>query len=172
MIDIVNPLRLIANDERVDLHARSTAEMAANEIVSLRAVIDQGRIVPVNPDGPMQAAGRDAIEPYVQRGLSKPVSDQWQIAREVYAAMIAAAPPSVKMQSEPVEIRRNPDESIDEIVAKNCKLVHVEQMSADGWFMGIDLMDGGYSQFWFGSKNRKSAVEFRHTETTPPKVVP
>ena len=71
---------------------------------------------------------------------------------------------------EPIEIRRNPDETIDEIVAKNCKLVHIEQMSVDGWFMGIDLMDGSYWQFWFGSKNRKSAVEFRHTETTPAKI--
>lgn len=39
----------------------------------------------------MLAAGRDAIEPYVMNGLSKPVSDQWQIAREAHQAMTAAA---------------------------------------------------------------------------------
>jgi len=69
-------------------------------------------------------------------------------------------------KGEPVEIRRNPDGSIDEIVAHGANL-HVEQMSDDGWFMGLDMPDGSYWQFWFGSKNRKSHVEFRHTETTP-----
>lgn len=55
---------------------------------------------------------------------------------------------------------------IDEIVAKGCD-IHIEQMSADGWYLGIDASDGSYWQFWFGSKNRRAAVEFRHTETTP-----
>lgn len=68
-----------------------------------------------------------------------------------------------------VEIRRNPDQSIDEIIAKNC-VVHVEQLSDDGWYMGIDGEDGSYWQFWFGSKNRRSHVEFRHTEMSPPEV--
>jgi hypothetical protein len=65
-----------------------------------------------------------------------------------------------------VEIRKNDDGSIDEIVAKGCA-VHVEQMTDDGWYMGIDGKDGSYWQFWFGSKNRKSHVEFRHTEMMP-----
>ena len=68
--------------------------------------------------------------------------------------------------SDAVEIRKNPDGSIDEVVAKNCT-IHVEQMSSDGWYMGIDGEDGSYWQFWFGSKNRKSHVEFRHTEMCP-----
>lgn len=63
-----------------------------------------------------------------------------------------------------VEIRPNDDGSIDEIVARGCDL-HIEQMSADGWFMGIEANDGSYWQFWFGAKNRKAHVEFRHTET-------
>jgi hypothetical protein len=58
---------------------------------------------------------------------------------------------------------------IDEIVAHDCN-VHVEQMSADGWYMGIEASDGSTWQFWFGSKNRRSAVEFRHTETSPAEV--
>lgn len=58
---------------------------------------------------------------------------------------------------------------IDEIVANNCN-IHVEQMSADGWFMGIEGRDGSYWQFWFGSKNRRTAVEFRHTEMVPAEV--
>lgn len=62
-----------------------------------------------------------------------------------------------------VEIRRNPDGSIDEIVAKAANL-HIEHMTDDGWFMGLDMPDGSYWQFWFGSKNRKSHVEFWHTE--------
>ena len=66
---------------------------------------------------------------------------------------------------QPVEIRPNDDGSIDEIVARGCNL-HIEQMSNDGWYMEIETSDGSYWQFWFGSKNRKSHVEFRHTETT------
>ncbi len=69
-------------------------------------------------------------------------------------------------KGEPVEIRRNHDGSIDEIVANGAGL-HIEQMSDDGWFMGLDMPDGSYWQFWFGSKNRKSHVEFLHIETTP-----
>lgn len=62
-----------------------------------------------------------------------------------------------------VEIRPDSKGAIDEIIAKNCT-IHIEQMSANGWYMGIDGADGSYWQFWFGSKNRKAAVEFRHTE--------
>lgn len=69
-------------------------------------------------------------------------------------------------QSNP-EIRRNPDQSIDEIVANDIRSLHIEQMSNDGWFMGMDMADGSYHQFWFGAKNRKSHVEFRHTESSP-----
>ena len=72
-----------------------------------------------------------------------------------------------------VEIRRNPDGSIDEIVAHACN-VHVEQMDAAGWYMGVMASDGSYWQFWFGAKNRRAPVEFRHTETSPadPLVTP
>ncbi len=69
-----------------------------------------------------------------------------------------------------VEIRPNPDGSIDEIVAHNCNL-HIEQMSADGWYLGIRASDGSYWQFWFGSRNRRTADDFRHTETCPPDAV-
>jgi hypothetical protein len=70
-----------------------------------------------------------------------------------------------------VEIRRNPDKTIDEIVAHGCN-VHVERMDTSGWFMGIEASDGSYWRFWFGAKNRKSAVEFRHTETEPRELAP
>lgn len=65
-----------------------------------------------------------------------------------------------------VEIRPNSDGSIDEIVARGCDL-HIEQMSNDGWYIGIVASDGSAWQFWIGSKNRRSHVEVRHTETTP-----
>lgn len=64
-----------------------------------------------------------------------------------------------------VEIRRNPDGSIDEIVAHGADL-HIEQMSDDGWYMGLQMPDGTDWQFWFGSKNGKSHVVFRHLETS------
>lgn len=66
---------------------------------------------------------------------------------------------------DPVEIRKQND-AIDEICIRAGD-VHIEQMSADGWFMGVEASDGSYWQFWFGSKNRKAAVEFRHTEHSP-----
>jgi len=65
-----------------------------------------------------------------------------------------------------VEIRPDDSGAIDEIIAKGCML-HIERMTGDGWYLGIDASDGSYWQFWFGSKNRKSHVEFRHTEMTP-----
>lgn len=67
---------------------------------------------------------------------------------------------------EAVEIRPDDDGGIDEIVMRNAVCVHIERMSNDGWFMGVDAADGSYHQFWFGAKNRKSHVEFRHTEHT------
>ena len=68
--------------------------------------------------------------------------------------------------SDAVTIRRNDDGSIDEIVAQDCA-IHVEQMDGNSWYMGLQASDGSYWQFWFGAKNRKSLVEFRHTETSP-----
>jgi hypothetical protein len=66
-----------------------------------------------------------------------------------------------------VIVRKNPDGSIDEIVARNCLVLHVEQMDDTGFYFGINVSDGSYWQFWLGSKNRKSHVEFRHIEMTP-----
>lgn len=71
-----------------------------------------------------------------------------------------------RKQKDAVEVRKNDDGLIDEIVASGCSC-HIEQMSSDGWFLGITGHDGSYWQFWLGSKNRRSAVEVRHTETSP-----
>lgn len=69
-----------------------------------------------------------------------------------------------------VEIRPDDKGGIDEIILRDAKCVHIERMSDDGWFMGVDGGDGSYHQFWFGAKNRKSHVEFRHTEHHHPAV--
>lgn len=74
----------------------------------------------------------------------------------------------MKKWKPPVEIRPNDDGSIDEIVAKNVATLHIEQMSADGWFMGLDMADGSYWQFWLGARNNRSAVDVRHTESVSP----
>lgn len=66
---------------------------------------------------------------------------------------------------DPVEVRKIEGE-IDEIVIRRGD-VHIEQMSDDNWFMGINASDGSYWQFWFGAKNRKSHVAFTHCETVP-----
>jgi hypothetical protein len=65
----------------------------------------------------------------------------------------------------PVEIRQQ-DGSIDEIIIRGGS-VHIERMSNSGWFMGVEASDGSYWQFWFGAKNGRAHVEFRHTEMTP-----
>lgn len=83
---------------------------------------------------------------------------------------ILATPMPVAPNEEAVEIRPQvlPVAEIDEIVIRGGN-VHIERMSNDGWFMGVEAADGTYWQFWFGAKNRKSHVEFRHVETTPAK---
>lgn len=40
------------------------------------------------------------------------------------------------------------DNDIDEIVIKDVAMVHVEQMTDRCWWIGIDLVDGGY---WSGN---------------------
>jgi hypothetical protein len=35
-----------------------------------------------------------------------------------------------------IEIRRNDDDSIDEVIARD-EFVHLEQMSKDSWYLGI-----------------------------------
>lgn len=63
-----------------------------------------------------------------------------------------------------VEIRRNPDGTIDEVVARGGSL-HIEQLSDDGWYIGLDMPDGTYWQFYLGAKNRKSHVDLTLTES-------
>jgi hypothetical protein len=69
------------------------------------------------------------------------------------------------MPTDPVEIRMQSG-SIDEILIHGGS-VHIERMSNSVWFMGVDAADGSYWQFWFGAKDGRHRVEFRHTETTP-----
>lgn len=58
-----------------------------------------------------------------------------------------------------VEIRRNDDGSIDEIVAKGCD-VHIEQMNFQTWWMQI-----GREVFSITAVKR---IEIEHTETREP----
>ena len=61
--------------------------------MSNEAPTDALRLVPKASTGEMQAAGRDALEPFVGI-LKQPVEDQWHLARLVWSAMYAAAPAS------------------------------------------------------------------------------
>jgi hypothetical protein len=60
-----------------------------------------------------------------------------------------------------VEIRRNDDGTVDEVVAENCS-VHIEQMNNTDWWMQI-----GSEVFWFSHVkiNGKWNVVLKHTET-------
>ncbi|MDB5606692.1 MAG: hypothetical protein JWP25_3592 [Bradyrhizobium sp.] len=92
--------------------------------------------------------------------------DRRRVAYEKADAVIAILRGSQKASKfspgEPTEVRKK-NGKIDEIIIRSGD-VHIEQMSADGWFMGVNASDGSYWQFWFGAANRKSRVEFRHTE--------
>lgn len=72
------------------------------------------------------------------------------------------------MMTAPVEIREQ-DGSIDEVIIRDATMVHIERMSNSGWCMIVDAPDGSYWQFWFGAKDGRHRVEFRHTEMTPAK---
>ena len=63
-----------------------------------------------------------------------------------------------------VEIRKNDDGSIDEVIAKGCA-IHLEQMHKNAWYLGIDADDGSHWQFWLGAKNG-SRVVVLYTEMT------
>lgn len=68
------------------------------------------------------------------------------------------------LPSPAVEIRRNDDGSVDEIVAKGCD-VHIEQMDAPHWFMQI-----GQETFsiWCVRAKGRWSVEISHIETREP----
>ena len=74
------------------------------------------------------------------------------------AALIAAPAPK------PLEIRRNDDGSIDEIVGSGS--IHIEQMTERDWFIEIIEAGGVEHRFWLGAK--RAHVDVTHTETTPP----
>jgi len=69
-----------------------------------------------------------------------------------------------------VEIRKNDDGSIDEVIANGCA-IHLEQMDKNAWYLGIDASDGSHWQFWMGA-NGNCHVVVRHTEMTPGGDVP
>ena len=62
-----------------------------------------------------------------------------------------------------IEIRRNSDGSIDEIVAQGCDL-QIEQMTDDGWSMEITFPSGDLWLFHIGAKNGRSHVNVELTE--------
>ena len=65
-----------------------------------------------------------------------------------------------------VEIRKDDDGGIDEVIIDGGS-VHMERMDTNSWFIGVDMPNGDYWQFWLGAKNRRTAVDFRHTEHSP-----
>lgn len=118
-------------------------------------------------DSPTVAAIARVFDPRYQR-VDQSYSEQ--IASILEASFATRQPfgqiPASKFSpGDPVEVRKI-DDQIDEIVIRRGD-VHIEQMSNDSWFMGIDASDGSYWQFWFGAKNRKSHVAFTHCETVP-----
>jgi len=87
----------------------------------------------------------------------------------------AGMPPTMADTGErakPVEVCDDDRGDLDEIFADAPRFVHVERMSGNSWFLSITDRDGFYWQFWFGSKNRRSRVDFTHREGPYPPVTP
>jgi hypothetical protein len=57
------------------------------------------------------------------------------------------------------------DQDIDEVVLSNVKNVHVEQMNARCWWIGVTLDNDGY---WSGNFSSDSRGRMRFTEQEPP----
>ncbi len=73
-----------------DINEPTKADYLEMGEAALAAIPASGEwwIAPAEATESMQADGRDAIEPWLPQGrIAKPATDQWQIAREVYAAM-------------------------------------------------------------------------------------
>ena len=55
-----------------------------------------------------------------------------------------------------IELRPNgdPPDSLDEVIAHNVKLVHLERMGDNAYWLGIDLEDGRHLRvnFWAGKR--------------------
>jgi hypothetical protein len=66
------------------------------------------------------------------------------------------APPDV------IEVRRNPDGTLDEIVAENCT-VHLEQMDDGCWWLAV--YKGGWRQVaWFPTRKGKAGRVESHAD--------
>ncbi len=63
------------------------------------------------------------------------------------------------------EIRKPDGENIDEIVCKEARNLHIEQMADADWYLGFDTPDGVQHQFWFGARNQKTKVSVKHTDS-------
>ena len=62
-----------------------------------------------------------------------------------------------------IEIRRNDDGSIDEIISKGCDL-QIEQMADAEWSVEITFPSGDLWLFHIGAKNGRSHVSVELTE--------
>ncbi|WP_420104522.1 hypothetical protein [Bosea sp. (in: a-proteobacteria)] len=84
----------------------------------------------------------------------------WECERGLREAAEAA----LAGEREPhVEIRRNDDGLIDEMIAKGVT-VHLEQMEAGAWFLGLDAGEKTW-QFWLRAKNAKTRVDIYHEQS-------
>jgi hypothetical protein len=69
--------------------------------------------------------------------------------------------------SERVEIRRNPDGSVDEVIARmENGFVHIEQLSENQWWVGLQLNKEEWRIVW--STRRSAPIDiFVENETDP-----
>jgi hypothetical protein len=56
------------------------------------------------------------------------------------------------MTTDAIEVRRNSDGSLDEVVADGCS-VHLEQMDGCAWFLAVER-DGHEAKVWFRSTRK------------------
>ena len=89
--------------------------------------------------------------------VNRNIYREWVITRAETEAILALLARS-SLPAEAHEIRRNEDTSVDEVVGWG--FVHVEQMSAEHWWIGLDTSDGRLLHLNFRARGRiRLAVE-------------
>jgi len=68
------------------------------------------------------------------------------------------------------EIRRNPDGTPDDIVARHPVGVHIEQMDTNHWWIGIDLSDSERITIDLTSNSRIGVYTNIESDTTTPGI--
>lgn len=105
------------------------------------------------------AAIRHGADPGALEGTLEDASDILSLIRPAFEAQQAKLAQAVEAK---VEIRRNDDGTIDEVVASGSS-VHLEQLDKGSWHLGIYSAAGDAWQFWLSTdKPGRTGIAINH----------